>query len=115
MVNDMKYLHHSPNWDDRDSWTRAIPVTSPPISYLPDSKTITAEAEQINKVSTNTPKAWIKPCFTGWDVVAQAAAFGTEPSPASLENRPRLIPVMITAAKPPATADWGAKASWKIK
>ena len=61
-------------------------------------------------VSTNTPKDWTRPCWTGWATVAVAAALGTDPSPASLENRPRLMPLRAAATKPPATP---AKA-WSI-
>ena len=43
-----------------------------------------------------------------------AAALGAEPTPASLENRPRLMPSMTTEpAKPPAI-DWKLKADWKM-
>ena len=64
-----------------------------------------AEAVQTNMVSTKTPKACTKPCLTGWDASAVAAALGTEPIPASLEKRPRLIPVMSAMPKAaPVTA-----------
>ena len=45
---------------------------------------------QITMVSTNTPSDCTKPCLTGWDTVAVAAAFGALPMPASFENRPAL-------------------------
>ena len=48
-------------------------------------------------VSTNTPMDWIKPWLTGWEVVAVAATLGTDPSPASLENSPRLTPLSTAA------------------
>ncbi|SCT93540.1 Uncharacterised protein [Staphylococcus aureus] len=51
-----------------------------------------AVAVQTNIVSKNTPNDWIKPCLTGCGTAAVAAAFGAEPIPASLENKPRLIP-----------------------
>ena len=56
---------------------------------------------QITMVSTNTPRDCTKPCFTGCDTVAVAAAFGALPMPASFENRPRLTPFSMAAAMPP--------------
>lgn len=56
-----------------------------------------AVAVHTTSVSTNTPRDWMKPWRTGWDVVAVAAALGTEPSPASLENRPRRTPLIMAA------------------
>ena len=73
-----------------------------------------AEAEHTRKVSTNTPKDWIRPCLTGWLASAVAAAFGTEPSPASLENKPRLIPFITAAPKKPPAAASKLKALEKI-
>ena len=65
-----------------------------------------ADAVQIMNVSRNTPNACTRPCSTGWLTAAVAAAFGTEPSPASLENRPRLIPFITVAPnRPPPAAD----------
>lgn len=40
----------------------------------------------------------MSPCFTGWLTEAVAATFGAEPSPASLLNKPRFVP--ITTAMP---------------
>lgn len=51
-----------------------------------------AVQEQTSRVSVNTPRVWIRPCFTGWLTSAVAAAFGALPSPASLLNIPRLKP-----------------------
>ena len=56
----------------------------------------------------------IKPCFTGWFTSAEADAFGTEPSPASLENRPRLIPCITAAPTNPPAAESNVKAFAKI-
>ncbi len=56
---------------------------------------------QITMVSTKTPSDWTKPCLTGWETVAVAAAFGALPMPASFENRPRFTPLSIAAAMPP--------------
>ncbi len=49
---------------------------------------------------------WAEGCFTS----ATAATFGALPRPASLENRPRLTPMMIAAPMPPANADSRPKA-----
>ena len=50
--------------------------------------------------------------------MAWAWAWGVEPMPASLENRPRLAPWLIAvfraAPKPPPMMAWGWKAYWKI-
>ena len=44
-----------------------------------------------------------RPCLTGWLMSAVAAAFGALPSPASLENMPRLKPInMAIPTAPPA-------------
>ena len=61
-----------------------------------------AVAVHTTMVSTNTPRDCTRPCWTGWATVAVAAALGTEPSPASLENRPRLMPLSAAAVNPPA-------------
>lgn len=46
-----------------------------------------------------------RPCFAGCETDAVAAAFGAEPIPASLENRPRLIPnIKADPANPPNIA-----------
>ena len=36
-------------------------------------------------VSMKTESIWTKPCFTGCETDADAAAFGAEPTPASFE------------------------------
>ena len=43
----------------------------------------------------------MRPWRTGWDTVAVAAALGAVPWPASLEKRPRLVPLIIAAMMPP--------------
>ena len=73
-----------------------------------------ADAEQTQRVSTKTPKAWIKPCLTGCVALAVAAAFGTLPIPASFENRPRLIPVISATPIPPPATACQSKAEVKI-
>ena len=44
----------------------------------------------------------MSPWVTGWATSAVAAPLGEEPWPASLENRPRLVPFRKVAKKPPA-------------
>ena len=44
-----------------------------------------AVAVQMSRVSMNTESIWTRPCFTGWLTLAEAAALGAEPTPASLE------------------------------
>lgn len=41
-----------------------------------------------DKCICKTPKVWIRPCLTGCDTYAVAAALGAEPIPASLLNSP---------------------------
>gem|GEM_PF-4391171 len=53
----------------------------------------------------NTESICTSPCFTGWETAALAAAFGAEPTPASLENSPLLIPCITQdPANPPKMA-----------
>ena len=71
---------------------------------------MTAVQLQTTIVSTNTPSIWIKPWLTGCFASEVAAEFGAEPIPASLENKPRLIPISIVLETklpniPPATAE----------
>ena len=70
---------------------------------------------QMSRVSMNTPRAWLSPTLAGWSVSAAAAAQGAEPEPASLEKRPRLMPFITTAPKPPAATWRRPKASAKMR
>ena len=49
-------------------------------------------------VSINVPVILTNACLTGSFVLAAAATIGADPSPASLENRPRATPKRIAAA-----------------
>ena len=80
----MKYGPKEPNTVARDAWTSGAPV-SPPLMSTPVQRVIMAVAVQISRVSMNTESIWTRPCFTGWDTSAAAAALGAEPMPASLE------------------------------
>ena len=51
----------------------------------------------------------------GCDTLAVAAALGAEPMPASLENRPRLMPSMTTDPANPPKMDWKSKAEAKMR
>ena len=61
-----------------------------------------------------TESAWIRPCLTGWETEAVAAALGAEPIPASLENRPRLMPSMTQDPANPPKIAWKSKAEAKM-
>ena len=54
------------------------------------------------------------PCFTGWLTMAEAAAFGAEPIPASLEYRPLRIPYIMADPANPAKIALKLNASSKI-
>ena len=51
----------------------------------PESSSIKAVVEQMRMVSIKTDSICTKPCLTGWETSAAAAAFGADPIPASLE------------------------------
>ena len=61
-----------------------------------------AVAEQITSVSRKTDSIWTSPCFTGWLTLAEAAALGAEPTPASLEKRSRFTPCITAEPVKPA-------------
>ena len=69
-----------------------------------------AVQEQTTRVSVNTPRAWMRPCLTGWETAAVAAALGALPSPASLLNKPRFTPFIMAAPRVPPTACSNPKA-----
>ena len=76
-----------------------------PLVTLPGASSITKAVQlQMTMVSMRTPSACTRPIFTGSSHSAAAAAQGAEPEPASLEKRPRLMPFITTAPKPPPTA-----------
>src|SRR5699024_6659500 len=96
-----------PNWPrelDAAACTHGMPLRSA-LGATPEQSSIKEVAVQIRIVSINTDSIWTRPCLTGWDTAALAAAFGAEPTPASLENSPRLMPCMIQdPANPPKIA-----------
>ena len=61
-----------------------------------------------------TESIWTRPCFTGWETEAVAAAFGAEPTPASFEYRPRLMPYIIAEPAKPEKIALKSKACSKI-
>ena len=90
---------------------------SPPHTSGPASRMTKAVAVHTTMVSMKTPRDWMRPWRTGCDTVAVAAALGAVPWPASLENRPRLVPLIIAATMPPPsppTVAWAEKAEVKI-
>ena len=71
------------------------------------------------KVSMNTPTIATQPCSWGFFTNASACAWGVEPIPASLENRPLFAPwltaVLIAIPNPPPIIAWGWNAYLKIR
>ena len=51
----------------------------------PERSSMNAVVEQMRMVSIKTESICTRPCLTGWDTSAAAAALGAEPMPASLE------------------------------
>ena len=72
---------------------------------MPVHRHIMAVAVHTSRVSIKTDSICTRPCLTGWDTSAAAAALGAEPTPASLEYSPRLMPsISAEPAKPPKMA-----------
>ena len=65
-------------------------------------------------VSMKTESIWTRPCLTGWETEAEAAALGAEPTPASFEYKPRLIPSMTAEPAKPEKIALKSKALAKI-
>ena len=79
------------------------------VGATPEHSSSIAVAVQTTMVSMNTDRTWTRPCLAGWDTPAEPAAQAAAPMPASLENRPRLMPCMrAEPTKPP-------KMAWKLK
>ena len=112
----MKWMPTSPTALFTAICTSGMPLSAMAASgsCTQNTMTIIAEQVQMSSVSMYTDRLCTRPCFTGCDTLAVAAAFGAEPMPASLENRPRLMPSITTEpAKPPAM-DWKLKADSKM-
>ena len=98
----MGTIVHAPS-----SWATARVVrfegftSAPPHTFSPAMRMTKAVAVHTTIVSMKTPRDWMRPWRTGWDTVAVAAALGAVPWPASLEKRPRLVPLIIAAMMPP--------------
>ena len=100
----MKYGPITPNTVPKDSCTNGAPFSSSD-GTIPVQRHIIAVAVQMRIVSIKTESICTSPCLTGWLTLAAAAAFGAEPTPASLEYRPLLIPcIMAEPANPPKIA-----------
>jgi multiple sugar transport system permease protein len=102
-----------PRWYCTAACKRSMPVW-PAVTDSGASSMTKAVQLQMTIVSTRTPSAWTSPILTGSSQSAAAAAQGAEPLPASLENRPRLMPFIRTAPKPPAATCRRPKASEKM-
>ena len=101
---EMKIVPNPPRDSEAAAWTQGIPLSSS-LGATPEQRSMKAVAEQIRMVSMNTESICTSPCFTGWETEALAAAFGADPTPASLENSPLLIPFMTQEpANPPKIA-----------
>ena len=85
-----------------------------PKSSVPASRMIAAVQVQTTSVSAKTPSACTKPCFTGCETSAVAAAFGADPSPASFEKSPRRTPCITATPTPPPATSRRPKASETI-
>ncbi|MDT4869750.1 hypothetical protein FQZ97_1047970 [compost metagenome] len=68
-----------------------------------------------SRVSMNTLRDWTMPWAAGCFTSATAATLGALPRPASLENSPRLTPMMMAAPMPPAKAGSRPKALFTIR
>ncbi|MCY1539178.1 hypothetical protein D9M68_747510 [compost metagenome] len=75
---------------------------------------ISAVLVHTSRVSMNTLRDCTMPWAAGCLTSATAATLGALPRPASLENRPRLTPMMIAAPTPPAKAGSRPKALFTI-
>ena len=104
IITVMKMLVQPPSCPVSACCASSMPVRPDPCQSG-ERSTIIAEAVQTISVSTKTPSACTSPCFTGCDASAVAAAFGTEPMPASFEKRPRFTPVMTARPKPAPMAE----------
>ena len=78
-----KLTLHCPTSAANARWVSCMPFV-PVVSVSSLSSMMNAVQEQIMRVSTKTPTAWISPCFTGCEVLAVAATLGAVPHPASL-------------------------------
>ena len=89
------------------AWVSAVPVM--PCGIRPDVISTRPVSVSTTNVSTNTPRIATAPWSCGRSTLASAWAWGVEPRPASLENRPRATPkrmdcCTVTPAMPPAMA-----------
>ena len=109
MQTAINILPQLPTCEVNATCVSAIPV-SPLFSCSPEIKIINAVALHITIVSRKTPNTCTIPCLTGWLTSAVAAAFGALPIPASFENNPLLIPIIIAAPIPPPVNCFNPKA-----
>ena len=93
---------------------RLIPDRLSGSCQVPASRMARAVQVQTTRVSATGPIIATRPSRIGSLVRAAPWAITSVPTPASLENAPRLMPTRTTPSKPPPTA-WGLKASRKIE
>ena len=74
---------------------------SVPVNWLTSKvvRKVSAVRVQMIKVSKKTSNTPQRPCLTGSRVSDAECAITEEPRPASLENTPRAIPLVMTCAK----------------
>ncbi len=110
-----KYWPAAPKCTVSAAWVSCVPVTPEPGSRRAGQQDHHrgrgADQDRVDEDAQRLDEALRR--RDGADrASAQAAMFGAEPMPASLENSPRLTPFSIAAATPPATPP---AASWKPK
>ena len=103
----MKIGPKPPNAWLKAAWVSDVPVM--PCGIRPDVISTRPVSVSTTNVSTNTPRIATAPWSCGHSTLASAWAWGVEPRPASLENRPRATPkrmdcCTVTPAMPPAMA-----------
>ena len=115
-----KALPNEPNAWLKAAWARAVPVRPPSCRGCssPELRITRAVMVRTMKVSIKTPIMAARPWSWGLSTRASAWAWGVEPMPASLENRPRATPYRMASltprpATPPNTA-CGSKAQTKM-
>ena len=92
----------------RAPWNARVVMATPVLSEVqaPVITRVRPVSIQMMMVSIKVPVMDISPCSTGEFVLAEAAAIGAEPRPASFEKIPLATPfciaiMMVAPAKPP--------------
>ena len=90
MVMAIKMLPKLPMVWSKAAWVSMVPLR--PVGIMPEVMMTSAVRLSTIKVSMNTPIMAMMPWSWGFSTLASAWAWGVEPMPASLENRPRATP-----------------------